>query len=578
MNQNPSLLNKAVWTINACLKCVILSMAIVSAILVRSQSSMAQECTSQPVTAGYRDFNFGRTVISTPTAEKPESKLWWNDGIWWGSLWDPSGNSYRIHRFDLANQCWVSDGPDIDNRSGSLSDALWDGQKLYIVSHVQSGSNPSRLYRYSYNAVADSYTLDSGFPVNVNQSGSETLTIAKDSTGKLWVAWENSSKIWINRSTTDDKTWGTAFNLPVQGGRVAADDIAAVVKFSSNQIGVMWSNQNDKKMYFAIHNDGDGDAAWQPREEALADQNLGAVADDHINLKITSDNGGEVYAVTKTSLSGLDAPLIFLLKRNVNGSWSRHVVGMKRDDHTRPIVMIDDENRKLYVFAKSDKNASGVIRMKSTDLDNISFAPGVGEAFIQSSSDRDINNPSSTKQNVNSSTGLLLLASDATSHNYMHNYIDLSGNRPVISSFAPASGLIGTEVTVSGSNFTGVTAVAVNGVSVATFTADSALQLRLTVPDGATSGKITVTNANGTGTSANDFAVILPPTITSFSPTSGPIGTEVTVAGSEFVGVTAVAFNGVSASSFTVDSGSELRATVPVGASTGQLSVSNAAG
>jgi hypothetical protein len=35
-----------------------------------------------PVAAGYRDFGFGSLVA--PTGEKPESKLWWNNGSWWG--------------------------------------------------------------------------------------------------------------------------------------------------------------------------------------------------------------------------------------------------------------------------------------------------------------------------------------------------------------------------------------------------------------------------------------------------------------------------------------------------------------
>ncbi len=36
-----------------------------------------------PITNGYRDFNYGSTVFEAPTADKPQSKLWWNDGIWW---------------------------------------------------------------------------------------------------------------------------------------------------------------------------------------------------------------------------------------------------------------------------------------------------------------------------------------------------------------------------------------------------------------------------------------------------------------------------------------------------------------
>src|SRR5205809_305991 len=38
---------------------------------------------SDPVTAGYRDFSYGTSGVAEPTGEKPESKLWWNDGLWW---------------------------------------------------------------------------------------------------------------------------------------------------------------------------------------------------------------------------------------------------------------------------------------------------------------------------------------------------------------------------------------------------------------------------------------------------------------------------------------------------------------
>ncbi len=395
------------------------------------QTAQAQNCSSTPVIAGYRDFNYGSTVISTPTAEKPESKLWWNNGFWWGSLWDPSTNKYRIHRFDVANQCWLNVGPDIDDRSKSLADALWDDatQKLYIASHLTS-SSASRLYRYSFNASLNTYSLDSGFPVNINNSSAETLTLAKDSTGKLWITWENSGKIWVNRSTTNDLTWGSAFQLPVQGNTVASDDISAILSFSGNQIGVMWSNQIDKKMYFAVHIDGNGDTTWQPREDALADANLGAVADDHVNLKISNDGSGTVYAVTKSSLTGTEAPLIYVLKRDANGSWISFVAGKKKDGHTRPIIIIDEENRKLYMFAKSDKVTNGTIRMKSTSLDNINFVDGVGEVFIRSTTDNDINSPTSTKQNVNSVTGLLVLASDQGRRNYLHNFIQITPGTP----------------------------------------------------------------------------------------------------------------------------------------------------
>ncbi len=45
---------------------------------------------------GYRDFSYGTVCTATPTGEKPESKLWWNDGSWWGSLCNPTAHRYHI--------------------------------------------------------------------------------------------------------------------------------------------------------------------------------------------------------------------------------------------------------------------------------------------------------------------------------------------------------------------------------------------------------------------------------------------------------------------------------------------------
>ncbi len=396
-------------------------------------SASAQTCTSQPVIAGYRDFNYGTEVFGEPTAEKPESKLWWNDGLWWGCLWDAAASAYRIHRFDLANQCWVNVGPDIDDRANTLADALWDGQYLYIASHVRvSPDGPARLYRFSYDAATKSYSLNAGFPVDINNEKCEAMTLAKDSNGKLWITWEANTKIMVNRTLGDDWTWGVPFQLPVQGAAVTLDDISAIVAFTGNKIGVIWSNQNDLKVYFAVHQDNKDDLNWDLRENASEDPIFGAIADDHLNLKITSDNGGAIYVVTKTSLSNATDPLILFLKRNAGGSWTRETVWTKSEGHTRPILLIDDENKKVYVFAMSAENGPQAIYVKSTSLANPQFAPGMGTVFIQSATDLDVNNPSSTKQNLSSTTGLLVVASDEITRNYLHNYMTIAKNQPPV--------------------------------------------------------------------------------------------------------------------------------------------------
>ena len=80
---------------------------------------------------------------------------------------------------------------------------------------------------------------------------------------------------------------------------------------------------------------------------------------------------------------------------------------------------------------------------------------------------------------------------------------------PAITGFTPTSGGAGTTVTVTGTDFTGATAVTFNGAA-ATFSVASAEQLTATVPAGATSGPIAVTTPIGTGTSASSFLVTVP--------------------------------------------------------------------
>ena len=73
--------------------------------------------------------------------------------------------------------------------------------------------------------------------------------------------------------------------------------------------------------------------------------------------------------------------------------------------------------------------------------------------------------------------------------------------------------------------------------------------------------------ANGGGTGGGN-----PPTITSFSPTSGAVGASVTISGTNFTGATSVKFNGQSAS-FSVTNSTTISASVPNCSSTGTISV-----
>jgi len=143
---------------------------------------------------------------------------------------------------------------------------------------------------------------------------------------------------------------------------------------------------------------------------------------------------------------------------------------------------------------------------------------------------------------------------------------------PVVTSFSPTSAAVGSIVILTGSGFTGVTSVSVNGLG-ASFGYVSDSQVNLQVPTGATSGLITVTTPAGSATSTTSLTVLNnPPTITSFSPASGPVGTTVTINGANFTGATNVRFRTTSAL-FTVLSDTQIQAVVPAEARSGAIVV-----
>jgi hypothetical protein len=149
---------------------------------------------------------------------------------------------------------------------------------------------------------------------------------------------------------------------------------------------------------------------------------------------------------------------------------------------------------------------------------------------------------------------------------------------PVVTGFTPSQGTSGTVVRVTGKNFTHATAVALGLADVPGFTVDSATQISFAVPAEARSGLIKVTGPGGADESLSQFRVLgNDPTITGFIPKYGPVGTPVTLTGANLAAVTNVTFNGVKAV-FSVVQGTNLVATVPVGATTGRLTVATPEG
>lgn len=154
-------------------------------------------------------------------------------------------------------------------------------------------------------------------------------------------------------------------------------------------------------------------------------------------------------------------------------------------------------------------------------------------------------------------------------------FYDLNNGLAPFVSLQTASGKIGTQVGILGQGFTSSSVVKFGGVHASTIVLTGRTFITATVPTGALTGSVTVTTGSTTLTSRQAFKVL--PTITGFTPPSGPGGTSVTIAGTGLAQTTKVAF-GSKVATFTVNSDTQVTATVPAGAITATIHVTTKGG
>ena len=376
----------------------------------------------------------------TPTGTKrATSALWFNDGSWSGNLWDTSSSDFHIFRFNAATGSWVDTGVATDTRANTHHDVLWDGTTLYVASYrfVNDGvpaepNFPTTMRRYSYNPSSKTYTLLGSSQIN-NQRV-ETLTIDKDSTGRLMGHMAAGEPDLHERHQHCRRDVGTPFQHPASLSNVSVDDISAVIAFDG-KMGVMWSRQVGDAtdgMYWSYHVDGDANTTWSPAVAAVKGLRSG---DDHMNLKWLDSSGGRVFAAIKTSFTSASQPLIQLLALN-GTTWTAHTIATVSECPNRVLVLIDEGTQRLRTFATYPKpsgttnagvctSSGGAIYEKSTPLDNINFTTTKTARIVDA--DQYVHNVTSTKQNLNSTrgtanSGLLVLADVNATSRYWSFY------------------------------------------------------------------------------------------------------------------------------------------------------------
>lgn len=276
-----------------------------------------------------------------PTADKPQSKLWYTEGSWWALLPD-------------------STGPTLWQR-------LETGWKEYPEVNLKLRGIPGRadvwseINRVTAVGVADSFLtvfrlnkkiIRSGFRWNPEVLGRlfpqtpgmiETATIARDSNGKWWVAATANRKVQVWVSGNDGKKWSDPFTL-AEG--MDEDDICTITPLRDG-VGVVWSDQVRDAVLMRVHRDGNPAGVWE--KEEVADSG-NQTADDHLNTVLTPD--GTLWIATKNSLDKAGKAQFMLRIRTEDGKWTNvpyRVLENRMMRPSRPIVTATDDNAHVFV-------------------------------------------------------------------------------------------------------------------------------------------------------------------------------------------------------------------------------------
>ena len=168
----------------------------------------------------------------------------------------------------------------------------------------------------------------------------------------------------------------------------------------------------------------------------------------------------------------------------------------------------------------------------------------------------------------------------ATSPNGTSNGVNFTVTPgPALTSIAPSSGVAGSTVVLSGTNLTGTSVITFAGTANNTVTTGYAVNAAgtqitgIVVPTGAATGNVSVVTPGGTSNGVL-FTLTLPaPALSSLNPTNGPVGTSVTISGTDLSGATSVSFNGTLQTTIAGNTATSLTVAVPTGATTGNVTV-----
>lgn len=232
--------------------------------------------------------------------------------------------------------------------------------------------------------------------------------------------------------------------------------------------------------------------------------------------RIVSDNNS--YATTSLAANAVSR-YIYGLDYGFNIPATATITGI--------VVTIGRESSGSGANSVRDVNVRLIKANTIDNNDNKAIAADwpFNEAAQSYGSPTDLWNTTWTPAQINSAQfgAALSVQAEGSSRTASVDYIRITVHYtlpPTITGFNPNNACSGTtpNVIITGTNFTGATAVSFNGTAAA-FTVNSSTQITATLPAGATTGPISVTTPSGTANSAASFTVNASPVVAAITGT-----------------------------------------------------------
>ncbi len=494
----------------------------------------------------YATWDGSKWVISTVDSSKSEggSRSNWGDWGWGGYQNHDNDNEYTKYYHgtqkigEYSSLALDSTGkPRIsyhDEGNEDLKYATWDGSQ-WVITTVD-GTNYKKAGQKGCNWDGD-HGRDQYNSIKVGDYSS----LALDSTGSPRISYYDETNKDLKYATWDGSRWVIT----------TVDSVKTVGEYSSLELN---ANGDPRISYYDASNGHLKFAAWNRTNSLWVTEIV--------------DSSKKVGTFTSLALNSQGMPCISYYDQSNKDlkytGWTGHT-----QTPTAPTVTgISPTSGPLVGGTVVTITGTGFTGATAV---NFGTTPGTS-LTVNSATKINITSPTGAAGTVNV-TVTTPAGTSATSPACQFTYTTVTA-APTVTGISPTSGPLvgGTVVTITGTGFTGATAVKFGTTAGTSLTVNSATQINITSPAGAAGTvNVTVTTPAGTSaaSSAGQFTYTIPtPTVTGISPTTGSEagGTVVTVTGTEFTGATAVKFGTTAGTSLTVNSATQITITSPAGA------------